>query len=457
MISPIQGLTNMEMALYGGFGSNASAPSYLNNYMSQSADYSLNPFAYYPSFNGTEGYYPQYNPSIFGQRIPYNQGLGSNTGTEQSSFKGLNKKEQDLLVNYYAKNLDPVESFKGALISGGIVGTLMQNPRHIAHPFNAVSMILGKTDVKEMFKDFKTNKELWNKNHWVLEEAYSQMHRAEARHKKRWHNIFRQQYTTEEYNKLKGIMQEALEEAKATGNVEKVAEATEKLRHAYCRNGKIYQWWNKLKVACGGKSTLATVDNMLETGAETIANNTKTLMGYNNMTLKKAFQRAGGKLGLAFGAVEILMNWNKVTLAKQKDEENAKQGIKTNYAGKQRAQTIVKGVGNAAGWMACETLGYLAFAKYGAAIGTAFGPGIGTAIGAAAGFVCGSIGMWLAGKATKAIMGEDVANKIDAEEKLKTAEGQAEMLSAITESAKDDKNLDSATAKTIQKALNAYA
>ena len=79
-----------------------------------------------------------------------------------------------MLVNYYAKNLDPVESFKGALIRGGIVGTLMQNPRHIAHPFNAVRMLLGKTDVKQMFKDFKTNKELWTKNHWVLEEAYSQ-------------------------------------------------------------------------------------------------------------------------------------------------------------------------------------------------------------------------------------------------------------------------------------------
>lgn len=443
----INTLNNMEMMLYGmpmtGIGANGM---YNTNLTSPT----------FTSYNNSIYTQPNYGTN-FGQTIP----SGYSNGTQQDTtiFGCLNQTEKQALVDYYAKNLEPSESITNAVVLGGIMGGVMQNPRIIAHPINYLTTTLNpKSQVNKLFKDVtKPGTALnaaWKENSLVMEEAFSQMHRATARSK--WKiGFFRGRYTKREMVELRRIMREALT-PDATGkiNIDAVAEATEKLRHAYCRNGKIFQGWNRIQKLFTGKDKLQKPLEMLkETDVINKAKDTLLNYGGKNITLKKAFIKTGGWLGLLFGGVEILMNWNKVTTAKQKDQENAQKGIQTNYGKKQTAQTITKAVTNTLGWCAGETLGIWAFAKCGAAVGTALGPGIGTAIGAVVGFVGGSLGMWLAGKATKKIVGEDVANKIEAEKLAQTDEGQMEIVQQALTEAEKGKELNPATQQAMQRIL----
>ena len=457
---PISSLAKMEMSLYGGMGLNSNAPSYLNNYMGASK---LNSYYNFPSFYGNSQAdstmdYQNYLQNLptknnsFGQKIPRN--ISSNTCSEENTtFQGLTKQEQKAITDFYAKNLEPSESLTGALISGGVMSSIMMNPRIFLHPWNTLTTAF-KGDTVEMFKDLRKSgplNDFWKKNHYILEEAYSQMNRAEARSK--WKlGIFRKRYTPEEYKQLKEIMEKAIK----SGNVDEVAKATETLRHAYCRNGKVFQGWNWIKNKLGFKGETQSVAKMLQNTDE-IAKNTKTLLNYNKMTLKKAFMKGGGWFGLAFAGIELFMNWNKVTTAKEKDKENAKLGIKTNYESKQKTQTITKAIGNALGWCAGETLGIWAGAKWGATIGTALGGLPGTIVGATIGFLGGSIGMWLAGKATKAIVGEDVSNKIEAEKLAKTDDGKIQLLQHTIEKMQDGEKVPPQVQQATMKALSYYA
>ena len=124
---------------------------------------------------------------------------------------------------------------------------------------------------------------------------------------------------------------------------------------------------------------------------------------------------------LLFFGIEVLCGASNIKTAYAKDKEDKAAGKECqNYGKKQLTQTIVKGAGNALGWAAGEAAGIWAAGALGAKIGTAFGPGIGTIIGGLAGMVGGAIGMWITGKATKALVGDDVANKITADNMLKT-------------------------------------
>ena len=249
-------------------------------------------------------------------------------------------------------------------------------------------------------------------------------------------------------------MQDALENAKKTGNIDEVAKATEKLRYAYCRNGKVFKAadWIRTKIF-RMESKLQNPLEMLKNTAE-IDKNAATLLGRDKMTFGKAFEKAGGKLGLAFGAIEILMNMGKIQTAFEKDKEDQALGKKDKNLGwKQLGQTTVKAAANAGGWMLGETAAIWAWSKVGATIGTAVGPGVGTLIGAVVGFVGGSLTMWLAGKATKKLVGEDVANKIEAEKLAQTSEGQTELLKSALEAAQKGQPMDTATQAALQKAV----
>lgn len=147
-------------------------------------------------------------------------------------------------------------------------------------------------------------------------------------------------------------------------------------------------------------------------------------------------------------AIELLLGWNNIKTAYAKDSETGN---------KQLCQTLVKGAGSAVGWAAGEALGIWGSAALGAKIGTLFGPGIGTAIGGLAGIICGSIGCWLAGKATKALVGDDVANQITADNMLKTPEGQVQLLQLTAQTAQNDKELDPKVAKAFQNLVTQYA
>ena len=461
MLSPLS-LMNMEMQLYGGTSFNSTAPSYSNNYYLQS-NY-LNPYygAYNPSFYGYNNQsfygYPN-NNAIFGQNIP--QGYVQAAQTQQQGlsqqapqqlpatpFEGLTKAESEAIVDFYAKNLEPSQSLTAAATSGVAVGALMMNPRILAHPINYLTTSFSKKSRVNKLFDLKKNsalKEAWKSNNIILEEAYSQMHRAEARSK--WKiGAFRKRYTPEEFSKLENIMKEALKPgADGKIDIKKVANATEQLRHAYTTNG-----WLAIGKNATVETQLAEVTEKATANGKAVRDNTARLLKFRNqkMTFKNAFKKAGGKLGLAFAAVEVVMNMGKIQTAFQVDK-------KTGY--KQLGQTSVKAVANAGGWVLGEAAGIWASAKLGAAIGTAFGPGIGTAVGAVAGLLGGSIGMWLCGKAAKKIVGEDVANKIEAKNLAKTEEGQLTLVQNAMQGIQSGQQVSQPAQQGVQKILAMYA
>ena len=115
MISPVNSLANMELMLYGGLGTGANVPSYLNGYNMADTN---SVFNYSPSFYGYNQTYPQYNQGTFGQQIPYGYGYAQNPQTQEQNqqqalpFQGLSKTEQQALVDCYAKGLEPSESLR---------------------------------------------------------------------------------------------------------------------------------------------------------------------------------------------------------------------------------------------------------------------------------------------------------------------------------------------------------
>ena len=130
------------------------------------------------------------------------------------------------------------------------------------------------------------------------------------------------------------------------------------------------------------------------------------------------------------------MGLGNVKTAYQKDKENKQIGKNTNYGNHQLMQTMVKGLGSGIGWGVGEAVGMWAYGKWGAKLGSKGHPVIGTVLGGIVGLVGGSIGMMLTGRATKAIVGEDVGSKIEAKKLMETPEGQVQVLEQVYEKAK---------------------
>ncbi len=405
-----------------------------------------NPFAYvdgmgapYNAYDSMANSYGYLNPNMYyNSAYDYNSAALANKQAEEVQAS-INKRDFQTLADYYAKNMEPSESLTGAAVGGAAFGVLM-HPRYIAHPINSVK---GLKDVSAMFKGVRTNgtnlNKLWNANNEVMREAYFQMHKAASRQYSKI-GLFRKRYSQAEYAQLKEIMEKALK----SGNIDEVAKASETLKHAYINNGGIPKLWNKIR----GKE-LPTVAGRIKE-SEVIAKNTSNLiLNSGKKTYLETLKKGGGvKGGLFFMAIELLLGWNNIKTAYAKDSETGN---------KQLCQTLVKGAGSAVGWAAGEALGIWGSAALGAKIGTLFGPGIGTAIGGLAGIICGSIGCWLAGKATKALVGDDVANQITADNMLKTPEGQVQLLQLTAQTAQNDKELDPKVAKAFQNLVTQYA
>ena len=469
MSNTISNLMNMEMMLYGGASSFRGAPSMYNNYCAQPVQQNTNPFygnhsgyQTYPNYgyqNYSQAQYQQQAASVSSQSSQLSQTYANwnQQGVQQdaTTFSGLNQAETEALTDFYAKNLEPSESFKNAALMGGVSCAIMNNPRILVHPWNYMTTSLPGSKVNQLFKGVRQSgtalNAAWKENNLVMEELFSQLHRAEARSKTKL-GLFRKQYTAAEFDAITKIAEDALKVG-ADGKIDmkKVAEAAETLRHGYTSNGKIAGVLNRLR----GKN-VDFISKINEAGADkAIKEQAQRLLdfGGKNMKFTQAFKRAGGWFAVGMGALEIVMNWSKVQTAQAKDAENAEKGIVTNYAKKQKTQTITKGLSNAAGWAVGEAIGVLAYAKLGATVGTAFGPGIGTLIGAGIGLVCGSIGMWAAGKITKKIVGEDVANQIEAENLAKTPEGQTELLQTALNSAKKGEPMTAEAQNALKKAI----
>ncbi len=417
-----------------------------------------NPYAYidgmgvpYNAYDSMANSYGYLNPDMYyNSAYDYNSAALAQAQAEQTQTNMANSKDMQILADYHAKSLSPSESLGSAIVGMGVVGGLMNHPRYIAHPINSV---MGLKDVHKIFKDPNV-KALWEKNYNVMQEAYFQMHKASSRQFSKI-GLFRKRYTPDEYKHLKEIMEKAIK----SNNIDEIAKASETLKHAYINNGGLYKFTNGVKnFFTGSKTELPTVASRIADEA-TIAANTKTLL---STQLKPSFKQAlkkGGVMGpVLFLGIELFCGLGNIKAAFAKDKEDKAAGKECkNYGQKQLGQTLVKGAGNAIGWAAGEAAGIWAAGALGAKIGTAFGPGVGTIIGGLAGMVGGAIGMWLTGKATKALVGDDVANKITAENMLKTEEGQAELLQLTAQTAQKDKNLDPQVLAAFNNIMTQYA
>ena len=459
MVSPIQSLANMEMALYGGYGLSSNAPSYLNGYACNS-NY-LNQ-AYYPSFYGANNYSNPYDYSTsFGQNIPQGYAQQAQAQTQHADqttiFQGLKTNEANALVKTYAKGLEYNPKLFSAVASGAGFGALMMNPRILAHPINYLTTTFDSGSVvHNLFKDTKKAGSAlniaWKENNVIMEELYAQVHRAESRLKSKM-GAFRKSYSKSEFDQLMKLAEDALKpDASGKIDIKKAAKVAEQLREVNSMNNG---WlahpidnFNKKAQTAASKLT-EVLDDTSKVG-KSVCDKANSLFNFRNsqMTFKKAFERSGGKLGLAFGAITLLMNVGKIKSAFEKDK-------KTGW--KQLGQSTTKAVAETAGWALGETAAIWAGAKWGATIGTAFGPGVGTAIGAVIGMIGGSIGMWAFGKVAKALVGDDVANDIDAQKLAQTNEGQTQIVKDVLQRAEKGEKMDAMTQQAIRRLGTLYA
>lgn len=415
MISPVS-LANMEYALYGntaGLGSTV-APSMMNNYCASSS--------YLNSYPGlTNSYASPY--SMYAD--PY-AGMYANPASlyaqQQGTTQQASQSDVDKVANFYNKSSQVEETLIGAAAGGAAFG-LINNPRLIAHPYNSIKS-LGK--VKEMFKGVKVEGsnayKLWNnpETNELMREAYGTMHKIESRNMKKL-GLFRQSYTQnpKDYEALKPYI-EKLKSAINSGDAKGVEDAVAHLKAGYTNNGPISKGLGAIKRFFGGTTKPNTAAEALKNATVLKETQAEIASKVGKTTFKNALKRGGGvKGGLFFMGIELLMGIPNIKEAFSKDK-------KTGW--KQIGQTTVKGAGSAIGWAAGEALGTWGAAKICAAAGTAIAPGVGTAIGAVIGLIGGSIGCWLAGKGTKALVGQDVGEKVKLEKMKQTPEGQVQLL-----------------------------
>lgn len=446
MVAPISSLANMEMALYGGFGTNANAPSYLNGYTG------ANGYSSYmnPSFYGYGNGYNSYNNSTFGQGVPYNYGSTNSQQTQQDTiFQGLSQVEQKALMNDYKKSLAPSGGLLGCAAGNAVFG-LATNPRLIVHPINSIQTV---KNVEKAFADVKVKgsalNKLWVKpeNSNILREAYLQMHKAEARCQTKVGAFRRSYVATGDVDRIQKVVGE-LKTALKAGDMEAIKKHTATLQHAYSKNGGfIARGLDKVKGCFVDVKQTTVADKLKDT--EGINRRIAELGKTTKTSFKSMFKRGGGlKGGLFFAAVELLMGYDKIKTAFSKDNDTGM---------KQLGQTGLKAIGNTAGWAVGEAAALWAFTKAGAAIGTALGPGVGTLVGGAVGLIGGGIGVWLAGKATNAIVGQDVADEVETQKLAQSNEGQVQLLEHTMQRMQNGEKVSLEAQQAVQKLATLYA
>lgn len=418
MVAPISALANMEMALYGGFGPNAAAPSYMNNYMGGIGSFNnmaANPYSF-NNFNYGNPY----------AQMPANYSASSQIAQpqqqkQQAQATTASKSDLDTLVDYYKKNSVLEEGLAGAAF-GGLTFAAMENPQTLAHPINAFKAT-GAADkiFKQALEASKEAKALWKSSPSIMQDAYSQLYRVTRNGESKWaiSKWFVEPMANSEREALQKIMTDAIK----SGDKEAIQLATEQLRAASKCNGRLPKAWNAIKNFFTGNKTAMKTPTELAEEALTSGAAQKAVANQGLSFAKKCLSEGKGwfLFDLIFSSGKI---WTAFT---HKDG-----GVETGLA--QTGQSVVKAAGNAFGWVAGKAAGGWAGAKLGALIGSAY-PGVGTAIGAVVGFIGGSLGMWAMGKATKAIVGEDVATNLEAKDKKSTPQGQQELLSLVVQRA----------------------
>lgn len=418
---PIQALNSLEYSLYGAAGGADyyNLPTFANNYQMP-----MNMNYYNPA------YYPNYNPAFNNE--------ASQTAMNGRRQNGPTQNDINTLAEYYAKSMTPSQGLIGAVTAGTAFG-VMQHPRILAHPINTFSSIKSTTNMfTDVVKEGTKLNKLWtNPNgNELLREAYFRMNKIEARSKGKL-SLFREKFSERDYKNLKNIMETAL----ATGDEKKIAEATAKLRAGYVNDGFFYSAWDGIKKFFGFKTPDRSVNAALNNKSK-VASELAQVTSLKSGSFKDAFKRGGGVKGAAFMAlVEIITSLGSIKAAFQEDS-------KTGWT--QVGQTSVKAIGNAASYAAGEALGIWGMGKLFAKFGSKIHPLWGTIAGYAAGLIVGSASMWLTGKITNKLVGDDVGAKASAKQMAQTQEGQAQLLQLTIQNAQNDKNLDPKVLQAIQ-------
>lgn len=365
------------------------------------------------------------------------RGSYGNRSNNSSTFGGaLTEKEEKALTDCYVSS--PSESVLGAA-GGGVVFGLINNPRLVVHPIQSIK---ATSPTDKMFKAVTENgsklNQLWvnPETNDLMREAYFRMHKIEARNMRKM-GAFRKRLDPEKYKELKEIMQKALD----SGNKEEIAKATATLQNAYITDGWLARPFTKLadkvKGLMGQEVKPRTIDAAIADKAA-IEKSTAELLQVGQDTTINGFMKkhASVKSAMGWAAFEMLIDLGNMKRAFAKDRENRENGIKTNYGMKQLGQTTVKGFGSGIGWGVGEALASFAFSKWGTKLGTKFRPSVGAGIGGVVGVVGGSVGMMIMGRITRALVGDNVGEKLAAQELTQTPEGQAQLLQGVYEKAK---------------------
>ena len=400
----------------------------------------------------------QYSQYLRQQNAPSFNGNVKNNSSPQSSgntsFGGtLTESETKALTDCYVSS--PSESVIGSAAGGAVFGVI-NNPRLIVHPWNSIKatgptnrMFKAVTEKGSALNKLWTNPETSD----LMREAYFRMHKIEARNSSKlgW---FRKRLSSEDYNTLKKVMEDALK----TGDKEQIAEAAATLKQAYIGDGWIARNVNKLTnkfKSWRGKPTKAlTVKEALGNKEAIAAAKNELLSSGSNVTLKDYMKKHASTGGVVmFALFDFVLGMGNIKKAFAKDRENSENGIKTHYGLKQLGQTTVKGLGSGLGWGIGEALANYAFTKWGTKLGTKAYPALGAGIGGVAGVVGGSVGLMLLGRITKKLVGNDIGEKISAQELTKTPEGQAQLLQNVYEKVKKGEASPEAQA-ALQKAVS---
>ena len=425
MTAPIQSLSNMEYQLYGGVGLNTAAPCYLNGY--QGTSNLLN--SYYPSYYGNYSNYGNYgyNNLTFGQTIPSNYSSSNGQAGANPNFEKVSQEDLNNLADYYAKSNVLEEGFTGAA-AGGLSWLAFEHAQTVLHPINAVK---GFKEASAIFKDIP--KEFYKQNSHLIQEAYIAAQQATRDTGSKW---FYSKWLRKPINEadIKPLLEE-LKQAVASQNPEAIAKASARLQGARGFDGRLI--FNKK----------LSVNERLTKNAGKIAKEATHILEFNKGNFMTAAKGMFKKDFIGFMIFESIFSAGKIVTAFGKDTDT---GIK------QTGQSLVKAASGTAGWCLGRAGGTLLGAKVGAMIGSAF-PGVGTAVGALVGFTIGSIGMWAGHKLGTAIVGQDIADKIEAQNLTKTPEGQAQLLQYTAEKIQKGEKVDPKAQLALQKFINQYS
>ena len=340
----------------------------------------------------------------------------------------------------------------------------MNNPRLIFHPINTFKATFSAANsTNKAFADLtkegtklhqlwagtgKNAAEMAAKNSDILREAWLQHNKAVSRCNGKLGWIRRSYKATGDVKVVEGIVKN-LEAALKAGDMKLITEYTAQLKHIYGSNpgflAKTVNWFKGL-FGCNVGPTSVSAALADKAGIEGVK---AGLESATKMTGFKELLTHGGWMGpLTWIGFEFLFDFGKLKTAFQKDNETGM---------KQLGQTTVKGLGAAVGWTAGEATAKWAFAKYGAKIGTKLGGLWGTLIGGIVGVTGGSIGMWLTSKATRKIVGQDVADKVETAKLAKTQEGQVQLLQTTLQRMQKGENVSPEAQMAVQKLMAQYA